>query len=48
MYEVVNPGIGWLQSRDFGIEKKVRDSGSRDCNLYSQSCLGNKYNKTSV
>jgi hypothetical protein len=22
MYEAVNPGIGWLQSRDFGIEKK--------------------------
>jgi hypothetical protein len=45
MYEVVNPEIPGL---DLGIEKKVRDSGSRDCNLYSLSCLGNKFNKTSV
>ena len=30
-----NPGIGAVQSRDFGTGKKVRDSGSRDCNPYA-------------
>jgi hypothetical protein len=29
---IPNPGIGAIQSRDFGIEKKVRDPGIRDCN----------------